>query len=151
MSLQPAEIVCLASVTASGQARSLVKFRFADWGLTGRRFKELLDDVLLVATELVNNAVEATPDQEIRFRLAPERDALLVGAWDCSNDRPTARPIVELELDDLDLDPAAFDSNGGRGLPIVMALASEYGVEMTPPQGKWVWARFKLKRRSPGP
>ncbi|WP_349666496.1 ATP-binding protein [Actinomadura xylanilytica] len=135
------EMTCLAARTASGRVRSLIEYRLAEWGLSG-----LLDDLRLVAGELVANAVQCAPDGEIRVRLARESASVLLCVWDSSDAMPVAGPVVELCLDDIAPDPEALDpghddGTGGWGLPIVQALSSECGVRPTPPQGKWVWAR----------
>nr|BFE30758.1 hypothetical protein GCM10010200_030090 [Actinomadura rugatobispora] len=72
----------------------------------------------------------------------------MVQVWDASDEQPTPRTAIELELDDITPDPNALDEGhqsdeiGGLGLPLVMALADEIGIDPTPPKGKWVWARF---------
>ncbi|WP_433325545.1 hypothetical protein [Spirillospora sp. CA-294931] len=68
---------------------------------------------------------------------------MVLAVWDSSDAMPQARPVVELEPEDLDLSPANFDNNGGWGLPLVEALACQSGVTRTQPHGKWVWARLK--------
>lgn len=57
------DISCLAAGTTSGLVRTLVEFRLAEWGL-----QRVAGDVLLIAGELVANAVESTPDRVIRDR-----------------------------------------------------------------------------------
>jgi anti-sigma regulatory factor (Ser/Thr protein kinase) len=141
---KPLDFSCLAARTSAGQARSLIEYRLADWGLGAARLAEFRSDLCLAATELVGNATKVAPDAEIRVRLVPEHGSVLLGVWDSSNERPVPRPVVELELEDLNLDPARFDDNGGRGLALVLALAAETGITPTPPKGKWVWARFTM-------
>ncbi|WP_433231935.1 hypothetical protein [Actinomadura formosensis] len=55
--------------------------------------------------------------------------------------------LTEWGLDALVPDPRALEPGhgdaGGRGLPIVAALASECRVSRTAPHGKWVWARVR--------
>ncbi|MDL4819731.1 ATP-binding protein [Actinomadura opuntiae] len=101
-------------------------------------------DVHLIAGELVANAIQSTPDREIRVRFTREARAVRLAVWDASEAMPVARPVVELTLDDIAPDPCALDAGyddgtGGWGLPIVQALATRCGVERTRP-GKWVWA-----------
>ncbi|WP_433466126.1 ATP-binding protein [Spirillospora sp. CA-128828] len=121
--------------------RTLVEFRLAEWGLG-----KVADDVLLIAGELVANAAEATPDQQIRVRFAREVGAVLLAVWDSSEKMPVVKPVVELALEDVVPDARALDAwyddgTGGWGLPLVRALASKCGVTQTKP-GKWVWARI---------
>ncbi|TDD79643.1 ATP-binding protein [Actinomadura darangshiensis] len=120
--------------------RTLVEIRLGEWGLG-----KIAGDVLLIAGELVANAVEATPDREIRVRFAREVSAVLLAVWDSSAKMPVVRPVVEMVLDDVTPDARALDDGyddgtGGWGLPIVQALASKCGVTETRP-GKWIWAR----------
>ncbi|GAA0282700.1 hypothetical protein GCM10009527_093610 [Actinomadura nitritigenes] len=136
------DMTCLAAPTVPGLVRSLVEFRLVGWALDG-----LIGDVSLVAGELVANAVRAAPYREIRVRFDREVRGVVLAVWDPAAGMPVARPVIELEPDDVAPDPLALDDGhdagiGGWGLPIVQSLASECGVEPTPPAGKWVWARF---------
>ncbi|RKS79822.1 histidine kinase-like protein [Actinomadura pelletieri DSM 43383] len=128
------DISCRAAGTVPGMVRSLVGFRLADWGL-----ERVAGDVLLVAGELVANAVQSAPDREIRVKFTRDVGAVVVAVWDPGDGMPVARPVVEVTLDDIRGDALALEE-GGRGLQIVQALASGCGVKATPPVGKWVWA-----------
>ncbi|MFB4300830.1 ATP-binding protein [Actinomadura sp. NTSP31] len=119
--------------------RALIEFRLAEWRLAG-----LAGDVHLIAGELVANAIQSTPDREIRVRFVRAERVVRLMVWDASDAMPVARPVLELTLDDIVPDACALDAGhddgtGGWGLPIVQALASRCGVERTRP-GKWVWA-----------
>ncbi|WP_433228862.1 ATP-binding protein [Actinomadura formosensis] len=134
------DISCLASGTVPGLVRTLVELRLGEWGLG-----KVAGDVLLIAGELVANAVRATPDREIRVRFAREVGTVLLAVWDSSAAMPVVRPVVELALDDIVPDARALDDGhdagtGGWGLPLVQTLAAKCGVTETWP-GKWVWAR----------
>lgn len=136
------DVTCRAALTVPGMARMLVGLRLAEWGLDA-----LVPDVCLIAAELVTNAVKSTPDREIRVRLMPERGSVLLGVWDASDEMPRVKPPVEASLPGIVPDLRALepghDDAGGRGLPIVAALASECRVSRTDPHGKWVWARVR--------
>ncbi|MFA1546662.1 ATP-binding protein [Actinomadura chokoriensis] len=120
------ELTFLAARTAPGQVRMQVELRLASWGLSALR-----DDVTLIASELVTNAVEYAPsEREIRVRFTRERRGVLLEVWDSSDAMPMRRSDEE--------------GIGGRGLPIVEALAAECGVHPTEPHGKWVWARCQV-------
>ncbi|WP_165967052.1 ATP-binding protein [Actinomadura sp. 7K507] len=132
----------LAARTAPGQVRTLVEFRLAEWGLA-----RLSGDMALIASELVTNAVEHTPDdREIRVRFTREPGAVLLAVWDSSDGRPVRkRPVRSVAGDAVPdaeaLNPGHDDGSGGRGLTIVEALSTDCGVTRTDPAGKWVWAR----------
>lgn len=131
------DISCSAARNVSGRVRRLVESRLLEWGLS-----RVVDDVLLIAGELVANAVEGTPGQEIRVRFAREDGGVVVAVWDSSGHLPVIRPVADVDVrpDPLALEPG--HEEGGRGLQIVRALASDYGVRMTAPVGKWVWAEI---------
>ncbi|WP_165966850.1 ATP-binding protein [Actinomadura sp. 7K507] len=134
------DISCLAAGTTSGLVRTLVEFRLAEWGL-----EKIAGDVLLIAGELVANAVQNTRDREIRVRFTREAGTVVLAVWDSSDEMPVVRPVVELTLDDVVPDACALDDGyddgtGGWGLPLVQALSSDCGVRRTEPSGKWVWA-----------
>ncbi|WP_344591778.1 ATP-binding protein [Actinomadura vinacea] len=139
------DMCCLAAWTAPGQVRSLIEYRLAAWGL-GR----LVDDAVLIAGELVANAVACTPEREIRVQFAREEAAVLLAVWDSSDAMPVVSPVKELTLDDIEPDARALDDGhddgtGGWGLPIVQALSDECGVWRTEPLGKWVWTRLRAR------
>ncbi|TDE37329.1 ATP-binding protein [Actinomadura sp. 6K520] len=135
------DVTFLAAKTAVGEVRMLVELRLAGWGLS-----KLTDDVSLIASELVTNAVLHVPDGKIRVTLTRELNAVLLSVWDCSDARPVRKRGLEVVAGDVapdaaSLDPGHGDGLGGRGLPIVEALSLECGVTPTEPRGKWVWAR----------
>lgn len=123
----------------------MIRCKIAEWGVNRGA-----DDALLVAGELVANAVQSTPGEGIRVRLVREDGAVLMEVWDGSERMPVVKPVMEMTLDDVvpdgeALDPGHDNGTGGWGLPIVQALSLEYGVRITPPQGKWVWARIAVQ------
>lgn len=105
--------------------------------LRGRVHPDALDDVLLVATELVSNAVRhggASTAGRTSFGATWELhgDEVFVGMEDPSPELPRVLP------------PDAFRP-GGRGLAIVSAIASDWGV-IPLPTGKRVWATVPVVR-----
>lgn len=135
------DLTCLAAKTVAAEVRRRIELRLADWGLP-----YLSHDAQLIAAELIANAVTATPDEQIQIRFTREPDGVLISVWDGSNRLPQVQRSRELALKDLDLAPENFDDNGGWGLRIVQATATECGVRQTEPYGKWVWARLSASR-----
>lgn len=94
-------------------------------------------DVLLVVSELVTNAVVHTPTPG-----AAPKDRLDIG-WDLHdhevfvrvNDSSPETPTIRV---------ADNQRSGGRGLAIVAAIASEWGVRPVS-RGKQVWARIPVR------
>jgi hypothetical protein len=125
----------LGSPIAAGLARTLIAQRITKWG-----YHHILDDVLLVASELIVNAAEATPNAQIRFRLGRNTRGVFVAVWDSSPALPQAKPVTELTLGDLDASPNTWDNGGGWGLPIVEALSATCGLHPDEQRGKWLWA-----------
>ena len=128
-----------AAQTAPGQVRTLVESRLVSWGLVVLR-----DDVTLIASELVTNAIRHTSGPEIRVRFTREARGVLLEVWDSSDVPPIPKRTAENLAGDIAPDTEALeceDGSGGRGLPIVGLLSSEYGVKATNPAGKWVWSR----------
>ncbi|GAA4227497.1 hypothetical protein GCM10022254_15340 [Actinomadura meridiana] len=131
-------IVPLMGTAASvGLARTLAEARLCNWD-----YSHILDDALLVVSELVTNAAQRTPNQEIRVQISRDAGGVILAVWDRDPQYPRAVPQRLLSLDDLDLSSEAFDDNGGWGLHIVQALSVQCGATRDPAGGKWVWARM---------
>ena len=128
----------LASKAAPGLARTLTQSRLDKW-----EYGHISDDVFLIASELITNAVTATPGEEIRYQCSRDIAGVLIAVWDGSPDTPQVRPMTEMTLNTLDVSEEHWDDNGGRGLPIIAALAAACGCTPDPQGGKWVWARLK--------
>ncbi|MFI0351799.1 ATP-binding protein [Actinomadura sp. 9N407] len=126
----------------------MLEQRFARLGLDKTISAEKRHDILLVVSELVTNAGCATPHSAISFSAVLEVQGIWVGVWDASDDKPTPRDIC---LEGVTPDSRALDEGyaseeiGGLGLPLVMALSDEQGIERTRPHGKWVWAKFHFQ------
>ncbi|MFA1550884.1 ATP-binding protein [Actinomadura chokoriensis] len=136
----------LASKAAPGLARTLTRSRLDKWG-----FMHISDDAFLIASELITNAVTATPGKEIRFQFSRDIAGVLIAVWDSSPAQPQARPMTEMTLDTLDVSEERWEDNGGRGLPIVAALAASCGHTPDPHGGKWVWASCATRRSDISP
>lgn len=109
-------------VSTPGAVRSWVRATLSRWQATAE-----LDDVLIVAAELTNNALLHTAS-DVTLTLAVTPTLIRVSVADSSPDipapgSPTAR------------------SDSGRGLHIVQALARTWGWDVRPP-GKVVWAEL---------
>jgi anti-sigma regulatory factor (Ser/Thr protein kinase) len=121
---------------------AMVRHSIAD-DLAGRAVcRESIDDVVLVASELVGNAVVHT--------LADPTSGLDI-TWDVESDDPGAGAeltAVVVRVADQSIAaprPRTTDERdtGGRGLAIVAAIASDWGVRCSA-MGKQVWARVPI-------
>ncbi|MEU6663797.1 ATP-binding protein [Streptomyces sp. NPDC046821] len=126
-------LACWPSSVPLARASALLTLRC--WGLP----KATADDVALIATELVTNAVRhatpATGDPEApaRCRLTVERptpDTVRVTVSDSSPRRPV-------------LAEAGEDDEAGRGLLLIQALSADWGTS-DHTAGKSVWALVKV-------
>lgn len=126
-----------ALLTAPGCARSHARLIIAEWGLAG-----LADMVELVVSELVTNGVRASADltgsrfegrwaagvPPVRVWLQSDSRKVLIKVWD-GNDR-----LPESSAPD-------YEAEGGRGLAVVEALCSDWGVfRPEHSSGKVIWA-----------
>lgn len=116
--------------------------RFVDDALTTWGRVDLIDDVCLSATELATNATLHSQSTFFDVELRSTGDAVRVAVVDTGAmpaasiaSRADLEPSVE---DELDLD---LESMTGRGLFIVSALASSWGIDELP-GGTRVWADF---------
>lgn len=125
---RPREVLSLdAGLSSAAQARAAVAACSDRLGL-----KELSDDVVLVVSEMVTNAVRhAAPP--VRLEIEAGEDSVIVAVGDGSPQSPVTR----------EADP---DAEGGRGMLLVHLLSDDHGVRAQPP-GKAVWALL-LRRRS---
>ncbi|WP_329385266.1 ATP-binding protein [Streptomyces sp. NBC_01351] len=111
-------------------ARAELRKALADWGLS-----ELEGDALLVASELVTNAVRhaaAPRGREIETRYVRLGNGVRVEVHDTS----PVPPVVG--------DPDR-DGDGGRGLYLVAAVADRWAVGERIGPGKRVWAELSVK------
>ncbi|MCW2669573.1 MAG: hypothetical protein JWO27_1470 [Frankiales bacterium] len=92
---------------------------------------DVRDDVELVVTELVTNAVLHAPAGEVTLRVRPLADAVRVEVEDCGHGMP-----VRMR--------ASTEAMTGRGLTLVAALSRAWGVESGRPGHKVVWAELPL-------
>ena len=113
-----------AALTSGGQARAFLRQSLSAWGLV-----ELLDETLLLTSELINNAVlHAGSAIHVRLRRQPER--------------------LHVEVSDegggaLAAQDAGPDDTSGRGLFLVEAMSAAWGTATTP-AGKNVWFELAL-------
>jgi anti-sigma regulatory factor (Ser/Thr protein kinase) len=87
------------------------------------------DDIELVVSELVTNAVRAG-SPTVTIEMALEADAVLIRVSDTATGWPEARE-------------AGIHDTGGRGLPLVSAISSSWGVRISE-SGKTVWAALAI-------
>jgi DNA-binding NarL/FixJ family response regulator len=112
------------SLTSARQARAFAQSALTGWGVS-----DITDDVLLVVTELVNNAVtHAHSSCELRLSISPV--AVRVEVADDGPGTPDPLPPSETR-------------NHGRGLHLVDALTVAWGFEPISSGGKLVWAELK--------
>ncbi|MGZ4436527.1 MAG: response regulator [Nocardioides sp.] len=111
------------SPTSAATARKFVTQTVVDWDLA-----PLLDDALLVASELATNAVTHA-DSPCRIRLSLKESSLRIDVIDMGAGTPEPQP-------------ESFTEEHGRGLLLVDALATAWGLETVPGEGKVVWAEL---------
>ncbi|MEU0738594.1 ATP-binding protein [Streptomyces sp. NPDC006134] len=129
-----------ARYEAVREARRFARRTLGQWEL-GDRF----DDVCLVVSELVTNALRhalpangpepAEQEPPVRLHLMRWTDRLVCAVRDPSHDSPVAR-----ESDD-------FSAESGRGLFLVGSFSDSWGWHPLagPLEGKVVWALFRLR------
>lgn len=119
--------------TAVACARGHTTNVLAEWGLA-----HLSDDAVLLVSELMTNALEASAalphTPAIALRLLASQTSLLIEAWDQSP---------------LDLEPAEAGPGAehGRGLLVVQALSTRWGTGRTGRDRKVVWCEIEAADR----
>lgn len=103
-----------------GEVRAFTRNALVGFGLA-------VDDIVLCVSELVTNSVRHSTPHEgtIRLDILVDRDKLRIECHDSGGNKPTL------------LTPSDADE-GGRGLLLVQALTSRWGVR-SKPAGKYVW------------
>ncbi|MEV5956800.1 ATP-binding protein [Streptomyces sp. NPDC051987] len=116
-------------------ARRLATHQLDVWGIPFGSAAS--DDAALVVAELASNAVlhARVPGRDFALRLEHRTDALRIEVADARGDRPVAPPSLITDT----------TTDHGRGLVIVDALASRWGVTDRPGPGKVVWAEIDLR------
>lgn len=125
-------MLCVRPEPASA---ALVRERIAADLTADNVTRDSVADVVLVASELVGNAVvHAAQRQDLDVTWEYENGWVVVRVRDGSDQQPRPRN-------------AAPDAGNGRGLAIVAAVADEWGVHRLA-RGKQVWARVPIDRAS---
>ncbi|HET6965107.1 MAG TPA: ATP-binding protein [Acidimicrobiales bacterium] len=93
------------------------------------RHKALEDAALLCVSELVANVSVHTRSKQCVITLVDEPDDVIIEVADEANEPPV-------------LQKDGQQSDHGRGLHIIEALAGEWGVRQRPDDGKSVWLRI---------
>jgi anti-sigma regulatory factor (Ser/Thr protein kinase) len=117
---RPRELVLPADATAPGRARLFLRAASEEWGIG----VDLAQDAAMVITELVANAVDHARS-ECTLSVGVRHGTLCVAVRDA---RPCRVPR-----------PAPIDPTAPRGLQMVEALTSAWGVTLHA-DGKTVWA-----------
>ncbi|AIR98148.1 regulatory protein [Streptomyces glaucescens] len=102
--------------------RRIVRSFLAEWGMP-----ELSDAAELGVTELVANVVRHVPDRRCTVVLLRQAAAVRVEVTDGSDQVPSFSREV------------SPDSESGRGLVLLDAVADKWGVDAGPGGGKTVW------------
>lgn len=125
---RPREVLALGGgLSSAAQARAAVVACCDRLGL-----QEVRDDVALVVSEMVTNAVRhAAPPVALEIEVGEED--VVVAVFDGSPEQPVARA-------------ADVHAEGGRGMLLVNLLSDDHGVRAQPP-GKTVWARLRRRRQ----
>ncbi|WP_399930435.1 SpoIIE family protein phosphatase [Streptomyces kanamyceticus] len=117
-------------------ARSFVRDTLQGWG-----FSDIIDDAVVLTSELVTNAV---------VHAGTAADVLCLRSEDAVRIEVSDRyPEREIPLQQSSVNMGSPDREGGRGLQLCAALATRWGVDYTPTH-KLVWFQLDLPHRSVG-
>ncbi|MET8803226.1 SpoIIE family protein phosphatase [Streptomyces sp. NPDC004546] len=117
-------------------ARSFVRDTLQGWG-----FADIVDDAVVLTSELVTNAV---------VHAGTHADVLCLRAEDGVRIEVSDRyPEREVPLQNSAASMGSPDREGGRGLQLCAALATRWGVDYSPTQ-KNVWFQLNLPQRLVG-
>jgi DNA-binding NarL/FixJ family response regulator len=110
------------SLSSAHEARQFVTQYVVEWNL-----EDLLDDALIVVSELAANAVTHA-ESGCRIRLSLNDATLRIDVVDTGAGTPEPQP-------------ATWTEEHGRGLHLVDALTTAWGLEIVP-EGKLIWAEL---------
>ncbi|MGW0534550.1 SpoIIE family protein phosphatase [Streptomyces sp. NPDC003032] len=117
-------------------ARSFVRDTLQGWG-----FSDIVDDAVVLTSELVTNAV---------VHAGTAADVLCLRSDDAVRIEVSDRyPEREIPLQQSSINMGSPDREGGRGLQLCAALATRWGVDYTPTH-KQVWFQLDLPHRPVG-
>ncbi|MFE5028477.1 SpoIIE family protein phosphatase [Streptomyces sp. NPDC056656] len=117
-------------------ARAFVRDTLQGWG-----FPDIIDDAVVLTSELVTNAVVHAGTSAEVLCLRTD-DGVRVEVAD-------RYPEREIPLQQAAINMGSPDREGGRGLQLCAALATRWGVDYTPTH-KLVWFQLALPQRSVG-
>jgi hypothetical protein len=132
----PGGAVCALrpTTTSSRQAREFATTTLRSWG-----FPDLVDDAVVIISELVTNAVRhgvppyaaTAGDAPIKLSLVRQGLFVVLIVTDPSDDDPKQRPADDV-------------CENGRGLHVIEALSRAWGWTPLPGAGKAVWAALPV-------
>jgi CheY-like chemotaxis protein/anti-sigma regulatory factor (Ser/Thr protein kinase) len=120
---QQAELSLPQDPSSVRTARRFVRDQLEEWGLDS-----LLDDALLVTSELAANAIMHA-ESECLIRVSLTESTLRIDVLDSGAGTPEPQP-------------RSFTEEHGRGLVLVDAVTAAWGLDMVPGDGKVVWAEL---------
>ena len=116
--------------TAVGCGRKHTRLVLMEWGLG-----HLVDDAVLIASELLTNALQASQAlgnaTPIALRLLASDEQLIIEAWD-------------QWVEGYDLTRAQGNQEHGRGLAVIAALSNRWGAGRLSSDYKVVWAELLI-------
>ncbi|MGW1544261.1 ATP-binding protein [Streptomyces sp. NPDC002309] len=110
-----------------GGVRGSVRAALSSWGCP----PQVIDDSVLLTSELVGNAVMHGPRTSITVNLLQVGDRLLLEVTDASSARPAVRQ-------------SGPEDEQGRGMYLVQAIASAWGSRRESHGGKTTWCTVAL-------
>lgn len=131
-----------ASPEAAGFARRYVAASLGAWACPFG----MKEDMELICSELVSNAIQATwslqtlvlaEPRPIALRLLGNRRRLMLEVWDCHPGVPVRKVVPVRQV-------APDEAECGRGLAIVHELANRWGARRLSAHVKAVWAELLL-------
>jgi signal transduction histidine kinase len=130
-----AELMLESRPESIRRGRQFVADTLIQWGFgADEPARARLSEIVLVASELLTNAVRVSP-RTTSVRVEAHRDHVLVAVRDDSAAPATPRK-------------AGLNDTSGRGLSIVDALSERWGTTPTGSAGKVVWSKIAISAPS---